>query len=202
MKPKQVLCLIVLLLFTAVFVSCKGNTKASTSVSINNTETTNVVEIVESGPHFMVYQKEFLFYYEIFNQNGDAIVSSDMKPQYPDIEMIDDVVIRITTQGGTGTGTQTSYFCNVNTGARSEDFSCVLAQYKNLVVYAQSDKIIATSIFDHSFYREIKHFQYPFSPSAFPFEGAEFIEDGTGVRITYLTGNDYETVSEEFILVE
>lgn len=199
MKPKRIFALLCILCIIPCVASCSKENETSIPFPANN-KVTDANEIVDSGSYFTLNKKGSLYYYEVYDANGNVIVSSDPQPQYPDIEMVDDVLIRITTQGGTGIGTQISYFCNIETGKKSEDFGSVFDQCNNLVAYAQSDKLIVKSIFDDYFYREIVDFQYPFSPAAFPFEDAQFINDGHGVRITYFTGADYETVSEEFML--
>lgn len=200
MKPKFILAMLCSLLSISLIASCAKENEASIPASTSSAEITEGTVVVESEPYFTIRQNDLLYYFEVYDINGSVITSDGPMPKYPDIGIVDDVLVRITTQGGTGKGTQTTYFCNVETGEISKYFHGVFDQHHGVVAYAKSDRIIIQSIFDSSFYREISDFQHPFSPVAFPFENAEFINDGTGVRVTYLAGADYETMSEEFML--
>ena len=46
------------------------------------------------------------------------------------------------------------------------------------------------------FYQEFAAFAQPFSPAVEVFTDVRFTEDGTSVEITYLSGADYQEVTE------
>lgn len=198
MKQKTIFVMLYTLCIILFATACATEKQPSIPSSTNTTETIETAKIIDYSSYFTLKQKDSLYYYEIYDISGRIIVSSDPQPKSPDIEMVNDMLMRITTQAGTGIGTQTGYFCDVETGQKSKDFSSIFDQCNNLVAYAQNDKIIVESIFDECFYQEITNFQFPFSSVAFPFENAEFINNCQGIRITYLSGTDYAEVSEEF----
>ena len=58
-------------------------------------------------------------------------------------------------------------------------------------------KVIVRDIFDKTeYYKEISSFQKPFSDVVEPITDVKFVNDGTGIEVSYLTGVDYKEVTE------
>lgn len=67
------------------------------------------------------------------------------------------------------------------------------------MAYREKNKIIVRDIFDETIcYKEIASFGYQLSESAEPFTDVKFINNGESLEVTYLTGDDYNEVTEIF----
>jgi len=151
--------------------------------------------------YYLITEENGLFSYTIFDKKMNAVRTEKNLTKRPKIGMTSDCVIYVAEQAGTGIATSTTYFYDVENNQFSDSYAAVLDQANGLVVYAESDKVIVRDVFDdYGFYQEIIHFGEMFSPAAFPFVGAEFVDDATAVRVTYLAGEDYTEMSEVFEL--
>ena len=119
----------------------------------------------------------------------------------PRVAVVDDSLIRFTLQAGTGTGTQWGYYYNTNDGSFSAVFQCIFDQFDGLVAYACADRIVVRDIFDKKgYYQEFDDFRYPFSETAERFTDVCFAEKDMSIEISYLSGVDYQIVTERFPL--
>ena len=120
----------------------------------------------------------------------------------PKIIYIENDVVRITIQAGTGIGTQWGFYYDQENNIISTIYQCIFDEKNGIVAHATMDKIIVESIFknDDSYYKEINSFQKPFSNVAFPFVDAEFSENGDIIYVSYHSGPNYEETTEAFTL--
>ena len=163
------------------------NTHASPGTSANVIICTDIYEVTKS---------EGLYSYALFDTTGNVVKIENNLPQEPKIEHIENDVIRVTRQAGTGIGTQSGYYYDQKNNAISPIFQCIFDENNGIVAHATMDKVIVESIFNDDFYKEIGTFQKPFSDVAFPFINVEFDENGHIVYVSYYSGTDYEVITE------
>ncbi len=158
-------------------------------------------EIVEEADYFRITKKGTLFYYELYGDDHNVVVSNGPYTKAPEIIMVENQLMRTTIQAGTGIETQFGFYYDVETGATSSIYDCIFDQACGLVAYATYNKIFVRDIFDEQgFYQEIATFEHPFSKVAFPFTDVRFSEDGCSVYVTFLSGPEYTEVTEEISL--
>ena len=156
----------------------------------------------DDGGYYLITEENGLFSYTIYDEKMNAVRAEDNLTKRPEISMVSDCVISVTEQAGTGIATSFTYYYDVENNRFSNTYQGVFDQRDDLVIYATYDKVIIRDIFiDDGYYQEISTFCAPFSPAAFPFINAEFVDDTSSVRITYFSGTEYEEVSELFELV-
>ena len=189
---------------TIIFAGCNQTCLQNEKVPTVYSESDNVdINKLNDDQYYHITEKDGLFSYVIYNKDKEVIRSEDRLVRQPTIIMESDSVISVTTQAGIGVATSSTYYYSITNDQFSPIYQAVLAQYKNMVVYATNDMVIIQTIFDiNSYYREITSFQKSFAPVAFPFVKAEFVNENSTVRITYLSGMEYQEVSELFALNE
>lgn len=161
------------------------------------------MQTVDESNYYKIEKQDMLYYYTIFDKNKNIVMRGEPSNKKPEIMMINDNVIKIINKAGTGIATQSCFYIDVERLLLSPIYSSVLAEYNEIIAHATYDSIIICSIFDkESFYKEILTFNQPFSPVAFPFLGAEFFDGGSCLRVTYLTGENYNKTEEIFKLDE
>lgn len=156
--------------------------------------------IISESKNYQIIKCNNLYYYTIFNKQGDISEKSVSFPKEPEILMQDDL-IRISYQSGTGLSTKWSYYYDVKNDRFSKYFYSIYDKYNETIAYGSQNKIIIVNIFDDDNYKEIKDFLYPLSMTTDPFIDVKFNEEGTTLEVTYLTGNDYHEVTEYFNLI-
>ncbi|MBE6713624.1 MAG: hypothetical protein E7580_08995 [Ruminococcaceae bacterium] len=128
------------------------------------------------------------YLYRIFDQNG-KVVREDRVFRPPQISHLSETAFGVRISYGTGFSTAKTFYYDTKTDQMTEDFSCVLTQTDSRIVCADMEQLIVRSIFDESYYCEIKDFQNsPAKIEDIPFQKAEFTQDEKGVTVTYLTG--------------
>lgn len=203
---KKILSLILIFLLALSGCSKNNNTEQLTTtpaeqgdIVISPTdETTDVIQIVEEREYYQVTRCGFMFSYSLYDKDKNVIETVDSLSRQPQIEMVDNMVVRVSIQAGTGIATQSTYFYDVENGLFSEIFYAVFDYYNGMIIDASFDKVVVRSAFDNSFYQEFTDFSDPFSPVAFPFVNICFIEEGQSIEVTYHSGDDYTEVTEIF----
>lgn len=137
-------------------------------------------------------QEDHTYDYWVKDRQGNVLVSQTGSPKEPMINVIGEDMIRVSSQAGTGTGTQSTVYFNVDQGMSSQIFQAVLGEYQDKVIYVQwKDNrfcVVVQDIFDPSiFYRETL-LEDVFA-AADPVVGIKL--DGDTAVITYLRGEDY-----------
>lgn len=149
--------------------------------------------------YYLITEENGLFSYTIYDKEKNVVRTEENLTKEPQICMVCDDVISVTEQAGTGIATSSTYYYDVENDRFSSIYQGVFDQCDDLVMYATYDRVIIRDIFnDNGYYQEISEFRSPFSPVAFPFTEAGFVDDISSVRITYLSGTKYEEVTELF----
>lgn len=141
-----------------------------------------------------------MYYYTILNKQGDISEKSVSLPKKPEI-LTQGELISISYQSGTGLSTKWSYYYDIKNDRFSKYFYSVYDKYNETIAYGSQNKIMIANIFDDENYKEIKDFFHPLSMTTEPFIDVKFNEDGTILKVTYLTGDDYNEVTEYFNLI-
>lgn len=195
------LCLSAVLMLTGCFNKLdSGITQSSDPQNtIDQVDTFGGVHIIEDTPYFRITEENGLYAYTIYSQNGDAVKYEDKLMSQPDISLLDDNLIKVIIRAGTGIGAQSGFYYDISYNRFSDVYQSILDQHGEFVVYATEKTIIVTDIFgDKACWLELSSFSNPFSDAAFPFISATFSNDGSQIYVTYLTGENYEEVSETF----
>jgi len=83
----------------------------------------------------------------------------------------------------------------------SSIFQCIFDQCNGKVAYGGVNKVIVRDIFDETkYFFEISSFKEPFSNVVEPITNVEFTDGGASVKVSYLTGVNYQEISENFDL--
>lgn len=165
----------------------------------------NAIEIIDESTYYKLIEMNHLYYYDIYDANHEIVKSDGPLNRMPHFSMVDKHIVAFTLQGGTGLSTQWGFFYDTEKDIFSRTFRSIYDVCNEKLIYRdlQNDKnrLVVRGIFDFSsYYEEITLFQYPLSEAAEPIVEAKFVEDGTAVEVTYLTGADYEQVTETFEL--
>ncbi len=176
---KKIIAIILFTLLFSTFSSCG-----------NNEITYNINDLYE-----IEHIDYNLYSYTITNKNGDIMLSNEQITTEPVIKVINDNILSVSVQAGTGISTCGTTYCNVNTNIVSETFMSVLGEYKNKTIYVNFDnssnthKIIVQDIFDKNIY-----YQETVLPdvqvATDPVIEWKITDDGVA-NITYLQGDNY-----------
>lgn len=199
-----IMLLTVLLLFTG----CTDNADSVIAPSVQpetdeivNSNVSDGTEIIEESTYYKITKNNGLYHYDIYDKNNNIVRSEGDLTKEPCILMVEDYLIRITTQAGTGIGTQSGYYYDVESNVFSQIYQSIFDQCDGLVACATHEKVIIRDIFDDDgYYLELAEFSNTFSQVAFPFVNVEFVDDGLCVCVEYFSGEDFEKVSEVFEL--
>lgn len=178
-------CISIILVFITLLCSCSS------------------YSIVEQGKNYVITQsnKSHQYHYKILDNNGKTIEEEDIST-YPKIQAVSDSIIEVQT--GSGNVVYRQYF-NINDRKKSELFQNPIIMDYGKIVYASTRDgkliLIVQDLFNRSeFYKE---FELDFSPVAIPEDAivnVQFIEDGTKLRVKYLSGDDYYQKIEDLNL--
>ena len=156
--------------------------------------------VVEETDNYKIVLADYLYYYYILD-DGELVKTEGPITKRPNITMIEETLIKVVIQGGTGIGTLYGYYYDTAHNSFSQIIPCIRDENKGLVVYTESGKVIVKDIFDKQrYYFEISEFSSPFSKVVTPITNAELSNDNSSVTVTYLTGEKYDEVTEKFFL--
>ena len=153
---------------------------------------------IESGNNYEIYDiskyAQPFYQYFVFDNKREIMDSGILEQSYPNFKSRDGILeIHI----GYGTGVWQCRYYDANKKLVSVWFNQPHAFSNNLVVYAEprwndgdrTDFIVVRDIFhEDAYYSE---FERPLKTSV-PIVDAVFINDGSQLKVTYLTGNDYD----------
>ena len=158
-------------------------------------------EIIERTEYYVIAESGGLYRYVVYDTAGNIALSIEPLTIMPQITVVENRLVRIATQAGTGVATNAVQYYDLERNMISQVYHSVFSECGNLVAWATHEKVIVRDIFDdNGFYQELTAFSEPFSQVAFPFVSVAFTEDGFHVSVTYLSGPDYTEVSEVFRL--
>lgn len=160
------------------------------------------VKVVEETAYYKLIKMDFMYDSYIYDGNHQVVRQDGPLNPEPHISMINDHTLLYTAQSGTGRTTQWEYFFDTEKTLFSQNFSCIYDIYgENIIYQDHTRQLTVCHIFDVSQYcEEFAEFHYPLSEVAEPIINALFVEDGTAITVTYLTGADYTQATETFAL--
>ena len=189
-----ILCLVLSIFLAGCAVSAKN--------AENDASERGNAAYIRQEKNFDLYERDGLYYYALFDNEKQEIKTGGPYTKPPVIEYRGSAVLRILVQGGTGTATRSGYYCDVESGAVSEVFPCIFDDHENMVVYGKADSVIVQSIFEpKTVFHAFSNFQKPLAKAAFPFVDVSFSDDASSIRVSYLSGDGFEEVSEEISLM-
>ena len=203
MEVKKFLALIFLIASFVILSACSVSDDKFNNTEVQNkiVSTANVIEneseVLEETDFYKITYADSMYQYYLFDENHNVVKSDGPLKLKPDIIVIDEHLVRFTTQSGTGIGTQWGYYYDGKKDVFSRVFNSIFDQHRELVAYRSNGGVIVRDIFDKTkFYQEISSFKEPFAETVDPIVKAEFSEDGKSIEITYLSGDDYKEVTE------
>ena len=211
---KDILFLLLLYLFCSVlFCGCKyeyninqktvKNNEAESFIKVIETDMSGVTdeETVEENDYFKISKIDLLYDCYFYDKNHNIIRKESGLTKYPDISIVDNHLVRFTVQAGTGLLTQYGYYYDVENDIFSKYYYSIHDQCNGRVVCATNNKIIVSDIFDENkYYYEFMSFNNSLSNVVEPIISVRFIEDGSTIELVYLSGDDYNEVSEHILL--
>lgn len=169
----------------------EGNCPYISADDIKNAET------IEETEYYKIIYYDFMYYYYIFDESHNVVKSDGPLNREPHISMVNNHLIKFTLQSGTGIGTQWGFYYDTKADVFSRIFQSIYDQWDSKVAYVEAKKVIVRDIFDKTeYYQEISSFKNTFSEVAEPITNIKFVNDGTSIEVSYLTGLDYKEVTE------
>ncbi len=190
---------VVVVSLNALLVACAVSRNEPDHPLAGNSERYTFIEegeVVEAHDNYKIVCSDHLYYYYILN-GGEIVKAEGPLVRKPKIVMVEELLIKVVTQGGTGIGTQSGYYYDITHNLFSKTFPCIRDENNKRVAYTEFGKVIVRDIFDeHGYYFEISDFSSPFSAVATPITGAELSADNSFINISYLTGEGYDEITE------
>lgn len=199
MKIRTIIITAVLTLSMAAgMAGCAGGNSSVSELVVNN-ENVSDCETVEETEFYKITYSNSMYYYYIFDDSYNTVKSDGPLSRKPHIQIINNHLIRFTSQAGTGIGTQWGFYYDIKKDVFSRVFNSIYDQTDEKVAYRNSNKIIIRDIFDKTnYYQEISSFKKPLANTVDPITNAKFSKDGKNIVITYFAGSDYEEITEIF----
>ena len=174
--------------------------------SIDGIEDEENARVVEETRYYKIIHFDFLYYYWIYNEDHDVVEASGPLNRSPHISMVNDHLVKLIFSAGPQKSTTGGYYYDLVADVFSETFESIHSEYDGKVACGMwradlGPVVFVQDIFDKTkYYKEITSFQESFAKTVDPIRSAEFIDGGTSIRITYLTGLDFKEVTEIFKL--
>jgi len=158
-------------------------------------------EIIEESDHHRIIRADSLYYCYFYNNDHEVIKEEGPLGKQPRVTAAGANLLRFTLQAGTGIGSRWGYYYDTENAVFSEVFQGICDERGGKAAYIEHSKVVVCDIFDSGKYcREFSEFSHPLSEAAAPIINAIFSEDGERIIVSYLTGEDYKEVTEEFPL--
>lgn len=177
-----------------------STSKSSSSQSIITFDDIKNPQVIEETKYYKIIQGDnHKYYYYLFDENHDIVDEGGFEGRYPKISLIGDNIIKVSLQTGTGIDTSWSYYYNFKKDSLSRVFYGVYDEHDELIVYVDNNKkIIVRNMFDkQKYYNEFNDFKDKITDVASQIENIEFLDNGTRIKVTYLSNNDQHEVNEE-----
>lgn len=190
-----------------LFAGCSDNNGSSlpeeTTGSLITETSENEYEIIAEEQYFRVKRSDGAYSYEILDGDGNIVRSDGPYTKEPHISMSDESVVKVSYQAGTGLSTRWTFYYDTVSNEFSPVYYSVFGESGENVIYRSGSSIVISNIFDKTkYYKEINKFKYLLSETVEPFISAEIDDSGDMIKITYLTGDDFEEVTEYFDISE
>ena len=168
------------------------NTLISDTINIENAD-----EIIEESDYYKLVRNGTLLYCYFYDDNHTEVKKEGPLAKMPRITTVQNGLVKFTVQAGTGIGTRWGYYYDTEKNIFSEKFGGIFDECEDKVACVGLNKVIVSNIFDSSkYYKEFSEFSYPFSQVATPITNVKFSSDGNSIIVSYLTGEDYQEVTE------
>ncbi|MBE6765027.1 MAG: hypothetical protein E7546_03990 [Ruminococcaceae bacterium] len=156
-------------------------------------------EVLEENKYYKITSQDFMYSYLLYDDESE-VVKTETVNKRPHIDVVDGDIVRVVFQSGTGIGTQQGYYYDPKNDVFSQTFSAIFDDCSGVVAHGTGNRVIVRDIFSDTVYAEIEAFSKPFAEVAYPFVGAQFSSDGSSIDITYISGDHYEEITENFKL--
>lgn len=137
--------------------------------------------------------EDYTYDYVVKDKKNNILISNEGISRKPEINVINEYLLSVSVQAGTGLSTRWTIYCDVLNGSVSETYYSVLGEYGENVVYVSYDngtyRIVIQNIFNRElFYKETV--LEDASPVAEPVVSFA-IEDNGEAKVVYLKGEAY-----------
>lgn len=162
--------------------------------------------LIQQGEYYSAYKYDNCYFYKITDENGTVRFSRSGIIKLPDFNMLNDNLLEVTDQSGTGVSTNWAFYYDAETDKLSKNFNYVLSGTSELVAYCKRDgnehSIIVQDKFDVSKY--CKKFTVTTSSMTDtvvePVISVKFSDDGKSIEVVYLAGDKLIKTTETFEL--
>lgn len=162
--------------------------------------------LIQQGEYYSAYRYDMGYYYKITNKDGSVRnIRSDLV-KLPSFNMLNEHLLEVKGQAGTGTSTNYSLYYDAETDKVSDYFHYVLAHNNKLVATCSYDgikhTIIVQDMFDRTkYYNKFNVFSSPINTTVTePIRSVEFSDDGKSIKVVYLAGDEKVETEEIFEL--
>lgn len=178
-------------------ISVVGDTENITIEDIKNPK------VIEEEKYYKVLQGEnHNYYYYIYDINNVIVSEGGYYWRCPKISMINDNLVKVRTQSGTGVSTSSTFYYDVKKNEVSCKFHSVYDETEDLLIFSEDKKIIVRDIFDKSlYYFEFTEFDNDLADAIEPFVDVKFININQQIEVTYLIGEDLRETTDIIDLV-
>lgn len=137
--------------------------------------------------------KDFTYNYTVKDMNGDILISDYNISREPKVNVIDDNVLSLSVQTGTGLSTNWTVYCDVSDGKVSETYYYTLGEHNDKVVFIDYqdgvNSVVVQDIFDSKKYQK-RVILEDASHTPDLIKNFQSIDDDT-IKIIYLKGDDF-----------
>ncbi|MBR2353482.1 MAG: hypothetical protein IKC69_03055 [Clostridia bacterium] len=161
----------------------------------DGSDSPSTLPIMSTGEHYRVLKNGFKYVYQLFDLQGNLIEEIELAKEAR-IVAVDENIVCLTYQTGTGESTQWGFLYNAQTNQRSETFMWILDCTDEKVILGLPDGIEVRSIFDDTYYAKITDFEKDVATVADSVLFAEFVDGDNTIRVTYVEANTYELITE------
>lgn len=199
--------LLIILCLMGMFWGCAENNDSESSLPEETTEgsitTESEYEIVDEGQNSRVKRSDGAYFYEILDSDNNIVRSDGPYTKEPHISMLNETTVKVSYQAGTGLSTRWTFYYDTVSNEFTPVYYSVFGESGGNVIYRSGGSIIISNIFDQTkYYKEFNKFSHPIAEAAEPFIEAEIDESESMIKISYLTGDDFEEVTEYFDITE
>jgi hypothetical protein len=160
-------------------------------------------EVIFEEQYYRLKRKDGGYSYEILDSSQNTVKSGGLYTKEPHISMLNETTVKVSYQAGIGISTRWTFYYDTVSNEFSPVYYSAFSESGGNVVYRSGSSIIISNIFDETkYYKEFDKFSHPIAKAAEPFIEAEIDESGSMIKISYLTGEDFEKVIEYFDITE
>lgn len=144
--------------------------------------------------------EDFTYDYVVTDKNGHVLISDKGIAREPEVNVINEDLLSISVQTGTGLSTRWTVYCDVSSGTVSDPYYSVLGEYAQNVVFVNYDggtyRVAVQNIFSQQPHKEIILEDAAKVPD--PVVAFEKSDDGKA-NVAYLKGDGH---AETEIMIE